>query len=583
LTRKIEECPSGMRESRAPSVFSRRNGHKLPLAAWQLAAIGLFVCLTHVAAAQVIEGHMRGADSATTVPGIVVLAIDSAGRIAARSLSDADGLYVLRAVPGRYRVRALRIGYTPSETVAIDLAAGETRRIDLILRSLPVVLPTVAIDGHATCLSRAAAADAVQLWEQARIALAATSLSEEGASLDIDAIRIEGTEDRLGNAALDVAGPIGPKGTHPQIDSSQARETIGTALFASTPAETLAVAGYARPRPGGGIVFDAPSAEAMLSDAFAAAHCFHVEHPPNGHADWVGLGFRPVADVGTKADIAGTLWLDRGTAELRRLDFAYTNLLYYPSSLCDPSKAGACNEIGGSYGTGGTLDFVRLGSGDWLIDRWLIRTPPEEAPLRYTGTRLRRTPTGSEICYEGAGCNPLYAPIPRINLNFGSIASVSRDGKSIFRDTATIVAMERIAAKQAGKKPAHMSGYVADPDGHPLARVILETDNPARAAITNDSGYFELRTLPAKPITLVIRKAGYDPIRVRVPLLPDSTRHIRVELVPNRASPSTPAPTPDVPYSTLQKSRLTSNEKVHRPPRPTPRATSNRARLNGSR
>jgi hypothetical protein len=67
---------------------------------------------------------------------------------------------------------------------------------------------------------------------------------------------------------------------------------------------------------------------------------------------------------------------------------------------------------------------------------------------------------------------------------------------------------------------------------------VLETDDPVRAAITNDPGFFELRTLPATPIGIVIRTAADDPLRMRVPMLPDSTRHVRVVLVQHRAPDS---------------------------------------------
>jgi hypothetical protein len=62
--------------------------------------------------------------------------------------------------------------------------------------------------------------------------------------------------------------------------------------------------------------------------------------------------------------------------------------------------------------------------------------------------------------------------------------------------------------------------------------VVVSTEDPARAAITNDSGYFELPTLPAKTVGLTARRSGYDPIGFRLPLLADSTRHLKLSLVP---------------------------------------------------
>jgi hypothetical protein len=66
----------------------------------------------------------------------------------------------------------------------------------------------------------------------------------------------------------------------------------------------------------------------------------------------------------------------------------------------------------------------------------------------------------------------------------------------------------------------------------------VSTENPARAAITNDSGFFEISTLPAKNVGLTVRRTGYDPIGFRLPLLADSTRHMKLALVPT--SPARP-------------------------------------------
>jgi hypothetical protein len=128
--------------------------------------------------------------------------------------------------------------------------------------------------------------------------------------------------------------------------------------FASLPADSLAKIGYSTPE-AGSEVYRAPDADALLSNAFASLYCFHVEPAPATHADWIGLGFAPARFRAGIVDIEGTLWLDRLSSELRRLDFTYTSL---PRELA-PARAG------------GTLEFMRLVDGTWLIRRWILRMP----------------------------------------------------------------------------------------------------------------------------------------------------------------------------------------------------------------
>jgi hypothetical protein len=136
-----------------------------------------------------------------------------------------------------------------------------------------------------------------------------------------------------------------------------------------------------------------------------------------------------------------------------------------------------------------------------------------------------------EDCDRGPGCEPVWAITSRLDINSGAIASIARSGVEVYRDETTLSALSRIAAKQAGKAQAHVAGVITDTDGHALSRVVVSTDAPVRAAITNDSGYFEIRTLPVKQVGLSVKKAGYASLSFRLPLVADSTRHVRLSLV----------------------------------------------------
>ena len=71
----------------------------------------------------------------------------------------------------------------------------------------------------------------------------------------------------------------------------------------------------------------------------------------------VGIAFEPIPSRGRIAEIRGTLWLNRATSELRRLDFHYANLSRLQESA------------------GGEMAFARLRDGAWAITRWSIRMP----------------------------------------------------------------------------------------------------------------------------------------------------------------------------------------------------------------
>lgn len=128
--------------------------------------------------------------------------------------------------------------------------------------------------------------------------------------------------------------------------------------FRSVPAEQLARVGYVV-NEGSNTVFRAPDVEVLLSESFAATHCFHVEPPTLARPGLVGVGFRPTVARDQVVDIAGTFWVDRESSELRSLEFQFTDL---------PPVAASANP-------GGVVDFLHLPNGTWLVNRWRIRMP----------------------------------------------------------------------------------------------------------------------------------------------------------------------------------------------------------------
>jgi hypothetical protein len=133
----------------------------------------------------------------------------------------------------------------------------------------------------------------------------------------------------------------------------------------STPtAADLATNGYVR-RDRDSLTFFGPSIEVLLSDEFLGTHCFGLVRQQTPTGSLVGLSFEPVAGRRVP-DLAGAIWLDETTSELRAVDFTFER-----SREALPSGAPP----------GGRLEFDRLASGLWYIKRWLLRLPASALTL----------------------------------------------------------------------------------------------------------------------------------------------------------------------------------------------------------
>jgi hypothetical protein len=81
-------------------------------------------------------------------------------------------------------------------------------------------------------------------------------------------------------------------------------------------------------------------------------------------------------------------------------------------------------------------------------------------------------------------------------------------------------------------KPAHFQGQVVDSAGRPVKAAVVETDDPPKAVVSDDSGYFRFAELPAGPITVRVRRIGFEGIEFQLRLLSDSTVSVGVKLLP---------------------------------------------------
>jgi Carboxypeptidase regulatory-like domain len=262
-------------------------------------------------AAQQVRGTVVQADGATPVGGVIVVIDGAPGERALRALTDERGVFLVSlSRPGQYSGRALRIGYQPT-LIAPFLVAGQgVTPLRVVLNSAPVQLPTVAVRGADVCRGQGGDGQVVaQVWEEARKALLASGLSAETSPLMAEWVEYERT--------LDVTARF--------VRAQRARATRSATMhaFRSIAPEELAEHGYVIDAEDG-TVFHAPDADVLLSDSFAASHCFRLEPSAVDREHLVGVAFRPVAERRRVSDIEGTFWIDRATSELRTLEYRYT-------------------------------------------------------------------------------------------------------------------------------------------------------------------------------------------------------------------------------------------------------------------
>jgi hypothetical protein len=308
---------------------------------------GLLAALPRDAAGQDVRGRVVSPDATHGVAGVVVVLRDSLEREMARSLTSPDGAFVLRAgatgsSPGNYRITTLRIGYRPGDFGPYRLGAGADTTIELRLDDIRASLPAVRVTENASCRSRDDGGELLlAVWEEARKALIATVLARTERPPTVVTNRYERVLDPVKHRVM--------RQTIQHRAGSSARP-----FFSPLSADEYARRGYTE-SDSTGVTYRGPDADVLLSETFAAGHCFQLA--TSADSSRIGLAFRPVDRRRGVVDVAGTLWLDRASSELRALDFQYVGL---DAEMDD---------------TGGHLDFVTLPDGMWLIDQWRITVP----------------------------------------------------------------------------------------------------------------------------------------------------------------------------------------------------------------
>jgi len=270
--------------------------------------VALLAAAASSAAAQLVRGSVRAADS-TPIAGAIVTLLRANGTPAARAYSRENGYFEVRAPgEGRYGVSVDRLGYERAPQAPVDVA-GLVTTAHLVPESKRHVLgvgPSIA----ATCRvgfdlhDRAAA-----LWDVVQNDLAAVVTVENGRQFVRQVARTQRTLDVDGKKVLEERAV-------PEMRVSERSFLVPTA-------DSIAKVGYVH-GDSSYYVFESPDARIVLGDAFRAAHCFSElpgERIVAGRAQ-VGLAFQPIG-APTITEIGGTFWVDRDAAVLAELEWAY--------------------------------------------------------------------------------------------------------------------------------------------------------------------------------------------------------------------------------------------------------------------
>jgi hypothetical protein len=293
------------------------------------------------AAGQAVSGQVLDSLSGAPVGQGYVVLLDAERREVFRTLSTYDGRFTLEApAPGLYRVRSEVVAYRAWESEPIGLGTGQRVAVVLRILRVPVRLDAIRVTGERRCLPPDRTVDMAALWEEARKALAGAAWS---ASRDEFVARLH----RYRRA----------RGADRPRSRTWVSQGRATQPFRAVAPERLVESGYVEAE-GDGRVYYGPDADVLLHPSFQESHCFSAIRGRGPEQGLIGLEFTPDGKRST-ADIAGVLWIDAASSELRKIEFQYTDLPF-------PFKDDRL---------GGTIEFQRAVSGAWILSEWQLRMP----------------------------------------------------------------------------------------------------------------------------------------------------------------------------------------------------------------
>lgn len=509
--------------------------------AWLVSTALLTIAGARKAAAQQLAGRLSDARGEPSIGTLVLASRSLPDTLTRRAVTGAGGAFSLSLPSGRYRIEALRIGHRPVSIAELTLVEGERRRLDASLPDSPIVLASVTTRGTSRCdLPPRAGEAVVTLFEEARKAL---TLSQLVPASGRPVARIV-----VSNQLTDPRGAaLGPP-------TREIRTGTSTRPFQSLPPALIAQVGYVTTDESGS-TYRAPDAGVLLSPQFAAGHCMRVVDGAGADAHLVGLAFRPASRTAGVVDVEGTIWVERSTMQLDRVEYAYVGL---PPTLRRANL-------------GGSVTFTRAPDGLWFEDRWEIRMPRTAIIREYAvGRAGEGNSTGREV-------------LEAIQVARGEVLSLEAAGRIVYvgnttledslraesglvagdADVAEMTEPPTCTAIRADSEPAatiYGTVFERPPERSPGARVTARWREEFRvtgrfdvqwidreqASTTADDGFYSFCDLPRQRlIRLQATKEGRETpiVGARVPWEADRAR-ANLQFV---ESPPTAAPRRTVP------------------------------------
>ncbi|MBM3907039.1 MAG: carboxypeptidase regulatory-like domain-containing protein [Gemmatimonadetes bacterium] len=388
-----------------------------------------------------VRGTLLRADSFPAAGVIVVATRGAPDSVLSRTITNGGGQYTLALSPGEVRLRALRIGHRPFEIATFTLAAGGRRDVRTVLPNDPIVLAAVTTEANSSCRQTGTAGTQVaEVFEEARKALLSTTL-RWGDGDPLARLSVFEQARGIGNRVF----------REPEL---QFQEGVTVKPFQSLSPDSLAKVGYMVSEPNAWQYY-APDADVLLSETFAATHCLGLTQGTGERAGWIGLTFRPSASRRDYVDVRGTLWLDRASNELRRMEFTYEGL---PLAM---QRAGA----------GGEVEFTRLPMGIWFVSRWELWMPRMTLPPgtpRLMGLWVR----GGDVWWIRIGSTLVYSngrvePAPK------GLAAARAAARAV---ADSVQASAACAPTEADDPGGILRGVVTDDRGAPLADAVVTVE-----------------------------------------------------------------------------------------------------------
>lgn len=383
---------------------------------WVTLLLAISVACPSISHAQRVVARVYGADSVTPMPRVLVEAT-VALRVVARGLSGSDGLVRLAVPSGESVVlRALRPGFRAVVLPSLVVAVGEAREVSIVLGNEPVMLAPSETRGRRSC-GAAISSEAWARWEQARIVLASTLLTEQDSSLQLRTVEYEGWT-TAGSAVV--------------VRDSSIREVPVEPLLEPPHYDSLYDRGFARLE-GAATRYFAPDPRFLLDERFPERYCLSLTAVDSVPEGFVGLDFAPQRRRRDRLTlVAGRMLLD-ARGRLRQVEFRYEGL--------PPAQD--------VTGVGGYLAFAELASGHWILNEWMLRMPG--LVVRMGPNQRFRREDGSYIT-RADGVTPIEGRPWRSSMELWARARI------VFR------------AEYAGRE------LLRDPEGEDLARRVV----PAR-------------------------------------------------------------------------------------------------------